>query len=147
MKTLSIFITFLIFLSCSENKPSYNPLSFELRLAESEPDPNLIEMNLKNSNLKFFVQETVFLNNEDIESADVFDLETHPKVMVILTDNGREKFAAFTSENIGKNAAILVDQKLVSAPKIMAGITEGKLIIIGHFSQEEVLKISEGITP
>jgi preprotein translocase subunit SecD len=116
-------------------------------LAESEPNPNLAEINLDKSDLTFYLQDTVFLNNQDIESTDVFDWETHPKVMVTLTDKGRENFASFTAENIGKNAAILVDNKLISAPRINAAIHEGKLIIIGHFSHEDALRIAEGILP
>lgn len=147
MRALIVIFTLIIFLSCSENESNYNLLLFELRLAESEANPNLIEMNMDKTDLKFYVHDSVFIKNIDIKSADVFDWETHPKVMVILTDEGRKKFAAFTQKNIGKNAAILVDNKLVSAPRINAGIHEGKLIIIGHFSHEDALRIAKGILP
>jgi preprotein translocase subunit SecD len=147
MKKTIIFSILVIFLSCSENKTNYDFLSFEIRLTETEPNPNLTKMNLDNSDLIFFVQDSVFLNNMDIKSTEVIDWDTHPKVMVTLTDDGRDKFATYTQENIGKNAAILVNSKLVSAPKIMAGIMEGKLLIVGHFSHEEAVKIAEGILP
>ena len=145
MKTIMIFFMAVIFLSCSENKLKNDLKRFELRLAETEPNPNLIEFKLDKSDLIFHVYDTVFLTNKDIKSAEVIDWDTHPKVLVILNDEGREKFTTFTQENIGKNAAILVDSVLVSAPKIMAGISEGKLIIVGHFTHEEVLKIADGI--
>jgi len=147
MKVLIVFFTLIIFLSCSENKSNNNPLLFELRIAESEANPNLIEMIMDKTDLKFYVHDSVFIKNKDIKSTDVFDWETHPKVMVILTDEGRKKFTVFTQQNIGKNAAILLDNKLVSAPRINAEIPEGKLIIIGHFSHEEALRIAEGILP
>jgi preprotein translocase subunit SecD len=147
MKTLTIFFMVTIFFSCSEERPKNDLLSFELRLVETEQDTQLKEMAIYNSDQKFFVKDSVFLNNKDIKSTEVIDWEKHPKVLVTLNDAGREKFADFTLTNIGKNAAILVDQKLLSAPKIMAGITEGKLIIVGHFSHEEALKIADGILP
>jgi preprotein translocase subunit SecD len=135
----------VILLSCSEKKTENDILSFELRIAKTEPGPNLTKMTLDNSDLIFFVKDSVFLNNQDIKSTEVIDWVTRPKVMVTLSDKGREKFAAFTEENIGKNAAILVNHKLVSAPRINAAIKEGKLIIVGHFSHEDALRISSGI--
>jgi len=147
MKTMIVLFTFTIFLSCSEKRPTNDFLSFELRLAETRPNPDLKEMNLSNSDMNFFVKDAVFLTNNDIESSEVIDWDTHPKVMVILNDAGREKFAVFTEENIGKNAAILVDHKLVSAPRINASITEGKLVIVGFFSHEKALQIATGIVP
>jgi len=147
MKTLSAFFTLFILLSCSENKQTHVPISFELRLAETEPNSNLTEMTMHNSDFKFFVGDSTFLINRNIKSAEVFDRDTHPKVMVTLNDDGRKKFSTFTQQHIGKNAAILVDGKLVSSPKIMAQISEGKLLIVGHFSHEEALKIAKGILP
>jgi preprotein translocase subunit SecD len=146
MKTLSFLLMFFFVLSCSDNKVKYETLSFEVRLAYSEPGSGLTEMTMQKSDLKFYVQDSVFLNNQDISSTDVIDWETHPKVMVRLNDLGREKFKAFTEQNIGKNAAILVGRKLVSAPRINAKIEEGKLIIVGHFTPEEAKKISMAIT-
>jgi preprotein translocase subunit SecD len=147
MKIYYVFMMIVFFLSCSEDKSDHEILSFELRLAETESNSKLPEMILHNSALKFFVDSTVFLDNKDITSAEVIDWETYPKIMVILNDEGRKKFATFTQENIGKNAAILVASKLVSAPKIMAQITEGKLLIVGNFTHEEALKIINGISP
>lgn len=147
MRIILILFTLVVFFSCSENKPTHDFLSFELRLAATKPNPNFKEMNLSNSDLNFFVQDTVFLTNNDIKSTEIIDWETHPKVMVTLNEGGREKFASFTKNNIGKNAAILVDHKLVSAPRINAAIEDGKLIIVGHFSHEEAIKISDSILP
>jgi len=145
MKLMIVFFAFVMLISCSNKVTKNEVLLFEVRLAESEPSLNLVEMTLYNSDLKFFVADSIFLNNNHITSAEIIDWDTHPKVMVTLNDKGREKFAAFTQENIGKNAAIIVDNKLVSVPKINAQIKEGKLIIVGNFTHEEALKIAEGI--
>jgi preprotein translocase subunit SecD len=147
MKPMIVFFAFVLFISCSDNVTKNEVLPFELRLAESNPSSNLVEMTMYNSDLKFFVADSIFLNNDYITSAEVIDWETQPKVMVELNDEGRKIFAAFTEENVGKNAAILVDKKLISAPKINAPITEGKLIIVGLFSHEEALKFAQGILP
>jgi len=145
MKTISIGIMIVFLLSCSDQTPTYEPLSFEIRLAQPEVNSNLQEMQLYNSNLKFYVEDSVYLRNSDIKSTNVIDMTTQPKVFVNLTKEGAGKFANFTDRYIGRNAAILVGGKLVSAPRINAKIEEGKLIIVGYFTPEEAEKISEGI--
>jgi preprotein translocase subunit SecD len=147
VKTLFSLLIFVLILSCSEDRTGYEFLTFEVRLAASEPGSHLKEMILFKSDLKFFVDDSVFLQNKDIASTTVIDKETHPKVLVKLTDNGAKKFADFTQENIGRNAAILVGGKLVSAPRINAKIDGGKLIIIGYFTLVESKKIAYGILP
>jgi preprotein translocase subunit SecD len=145
MKILNVIFTVAIFFSCSDNQFNKEFLAFEIRLAESERYATLKEMPLYKSDQKFFVFDSVFLKNDDITSAEVIDWQTQPKVSIILNDVGRIKFADFTQKNVGKTAAIIVDNKLVSAPKINAPINEGKLLIVGFFSHEEALEIAEGI--
>ena len=100
---------------------------------------------MHNSDLKFYVEDSVFLRNSELKSTEVIDVNTHPKILVTLTEEGTENFADFTEQNIGRNAAILVGGKLVSAPRINAKIDEGKLIIVGNFSLEEAEQIAIGI--
>ena len=145
MKTIIIFLTSVFFISCTENLFNKEFLTFELRLAESDQSSNLTEMVLYKSEQKFFIHDSIFLQNKEIASTEVIDWQTHPKVLITLTDTGREKFTDFTLNNIGKIAAIIVDNKLVSAPRINAQINEGKLIIVGVFNHAEAQSISEGI--
>ena len=145
MKTYFVFLSAIIFFACSDNESQMKFLSFELRLAESKADSGFVIMNLENSDMKFYVGKNVYLQNKDIISAKVIDVDTHPKVFVTLTGEGGSKFAEFTEQNIGKNAAILIDGKLVSAPRINAKIEEDKLIIVGYFTHEEAEKIAQGI--
>jgi len=145
MKLLIMLLSLLLFFSCSENIFDKKFLLFELRLAQSEMYPPVNEMVLYKTDQKFFVSDSIFLNNEDIKSAGVIDWQTHPKVKVLLNEEGRKKFADFTEKHIGKNAAILVGHKLISAPKINASIRGGILLIVGHLDHEEARGIAEGI--
>lgn len=147
MKIKTILFTLIIFISCSKNNFNKEHLSFELRLVGSDNENVLRQMNLYNSDQKFFVDDTVYLDNSDIDTTEVIDWETQPKVKVLLNDDGRQKFTRFTKNNIGKNAAMVVDSRLVSAPRINAEISSGELVIIGHFNHEEALQIAEGIIP
>jgi preprotein translocase subunit SecD len=54
-----------------------------------------------------------------------------------LTSNGREVFAEHTANNVGKFLAIVLDNKLVSAPTISNAITEGTASITGSFTIDE----------
>lgn len=54
-----------------------------------------------------------------------------------LTNDGREIFAEHTSANIGKYLAIVLDNRLISAPVISSAITEGTGTIQGSFTIDE----------
>lgn len=145
MKTFLCIITLAFLMSCSANNNSIQYLSFELRLAETEPNQNLKEMVFYKTDQKFYVHETVYLTNEEIISTDIIDWQTQPKIQVILNEVGRKKFAEFTLKNIGKNAAMIVGNKLMSAPRIQAQITKGMFLIVGFFDHEEAQSIASGI--
>jgi len=147
MKIFISLLSLFIFCSCSENNFNKDTLSFELRLADAQYQSNHRQINLYNSDQKFFVSDSIYLNNSDIASAEILDWESQPKVKVVLKSEGRQKFAVFTKKFIGKNAAIIIDDKLLSAPRINAEINSGELIIIGFFNHEEALRIADGIVP
>ncbi|MDX9849557.1 MAG: protein translocase subunit SecD [Anaerolineaceae bacterium] len=54
-----------------------------------------------------------------------------------LTNNGRDVFAEHTTNNIGKFLAIVLDNKLISAPTISTAIKEGTGTITGSFTVDE----------
>ena len=137
----------LVFLACGTNNFDKDYLTFELRLVESEADLNPEAMALYNSDLRFTVADSLFLTNEDLVTAEVVDKKNQPKVKVILNEEGRQKFADFTLKNIGRNAALIVDGQLVSAPRINAQIDEGILLIVGHIDLAEAESIARGIMP
>ena len=60
-----------------------------------------------------------------------------PAVGFSLTPSAAKKFAEFTQKNIGKPMAIVLDNRVVSAPVIRARISD-KGIITGHFTTQEV---------
>ena len=65
------------------------------------------------------------------------DMYDRPSVGFEFDDRGAEVFAAFTKGNVNNTLAIVVDDKVISAPKLMAPLyREGK--ILGRFSKQEV---------
>lgn len=54
-----------------------------------------------------------------------------------LTPNGSKIFGDYTKNNIGKILAIVLDNKIISAPRINSAITEGSGTIQGQFTYDE----------
>jgi preprotein translocase subunit SecD len=53
-----------------------------------------------------------------------------------LTAEGSTTFANFTSAHVGDVLAIVLDKKVISAPRIDSAITQGSGVITGNFTQE-----------
>ena len=47
------------------------------------------------------------------------------------------KWARMTKENVGRNIAIVLDGKVVTAPNVRQEITQGKCMISGDFNKTE----------
>ena len=60
-----------------------------------------------------------------------------PAVNLSLTNDGRVKFGQVTEKNKGKLLAIILDGKVMSAPRINEPIWGGKAIITGNFTPDE----------
>jgi len=69
------------------------------------------------------------------------DEYNRPSVRFVLTSDGARRFARFTSENIGRNLAIVLDNRVQSAPRIEGRIAdEGS--ITGTFTTQETADLS-----
>ncbi len=58
------------------------------------------------------------------------------QIRLTLTNEGRQKFAKATQENIQKQIGIYLDDQLISAPTVQSAITDGIAIITGNFTAE-----------
>ena len=70
----------------------------------------------------------------------MFDIDQQsgkPAVAFRLNASGSKRFGDITTENVGYQFAIVLDNKVVSAPIIRQPITGGNGIITGSFSVEE----------
>jgi SecD/SecF fusion protein len=87
-------------------------------------------------------QETSLVGKDLIESFVGFDSYGTPSVKLRFTSEGRKKFAKLTQENVGKRLAILLDDKVISAPQIREPILTGEAQITGDFSLDEARALS-----
>lgn len=80
------------------------------------------------------------MTGKDLRVASIAYQQTTnlPYIEFTLTDAGKKVFADFTSKNINKYLAIVIDKKVIMAPIIKSPITEGRGIIEGKFTIDEI---------
>jgi SecD/SecF fusion protein len=84
------------------------------------------------------VQKRVMVEGEDLIDAQAsFDQSGQPDVNFRFNLRGGQRFGQVTSENVGRPFAIVLDGKVISAPRILGPITGGSGQITGNFSVEE----------
>ncbi|MGO9132923.1 MAG: protein translocase subunit SecD [Methylovirgula sp.] len=84
------------------------------------------------------VEKHVMVQGEDLTDAQPgFDSRTQePVVNFRFNIRGGQQFGEVTSENVGRLFAIVLDGKVISAPRILSPITGGSGQISGHFTVE-----------
>jgi preprotein translocase subunit SecD len=114
-------------------------LEFRL-VAEPGADPADVESleDVEQPGKPLPVQKRVMVQGEDLTDAQPgFDPRTQePIVNFRFNIRGGHKFGEVTSENVGKLFAIILDGKVISAPRILSPITGGSGQISGHFTVE-----------
>lgn len=90
------------------------------------------------------VKKDIILDGKHIKSARVGteDLTNRPSVNFTLDVEGTAIFGEFTSANVGKNLAILSDNRIKSNATIQNAITGGQVAITG-FGQEEARNLEK----
>ncbi len=77
------------------------------------------------------------------KSEVVFNPNTgKPEVSIEFDDAGAKMFADITGRNIGKTVAILLDNGMISAPRVNEAIPSGKAVIQGNFTVTEAKQLS-----
>ena len=87
----------------------------------------------------YYVLESapVVTGEELVDAQPDFDQNGRPAVSFRFNPSGARKFGDYTAANIGNPFAIVLDEKVISAPVIQAHIAGGSGIITGDFSVEE----------
>jgi len=87
------------------------------------------------------------ISGNNIERADVvFDPNTNlSKVSVTIDEEGKNKFAEFTKNNIGEILYIVLDENIVSGPSINQEIPNGQAVITGQFTTKETKDLVDSL--
>ena len=110
------------------------------------PDAELLEMQDRSEGEPhhIIVKKRVLLSGENlIDSAATIDHEYNRPVVSFKFDSiGTKRFGDATRQNIGKLFAIVLDNKVISAPSIASAITGGQGQIEGGFTSQEAQELS-----
>jgi len=128
------------------------PAVFQICLVKAGPGPDTAEMAMTHSTKGtnravrevVHVQKTPLLDHTALASAAVRKNAGAglPQIEITFTEKGRKRFADVTHQNIGNRLAIIVEGRLLSAPRILEEISGGKAMISGRFSKEEATELA-----
>jgi len=87
----------------------------------------------------YVLEKKILMTGEFIRDARVRidSQDNRPYVSLSFDSIGADKFAKITRRNVGRNMAIVLDDKVQSAPVIREAITGGEASISGQFTVEE----------
>jgi preprotein translocase subunit SecD len=113
-------------------------LEFRL-VADAGEAPGDFEMLPEQQGGQLPVEKRVMVAGEDLVDAQPgFDQRTgEPDVNFRFNLRGGQRFGQVTSENVGRPFAIVLDNKVISAPRILGPITGGSGQITGNFTVEQ----------
>jgi preprotein translocase subunit SecD len=101
-------------------------------------------LNINGTYYIYVLQPHAALNNSFISQSDLkSDLPNQKHELSITFDrSGQSIWREVTKRNIGKSIAIVLDKKILYAPIVRSEIKEGKCIITGDFSFNELRRIN-----
>ena len=95
---------------------------------------------LENSSYALFLLEEIpKLNNSFVTDASARKNDrASVDVLLSFNEDGAGLWKEMTGKSIGKSIAIVIDDQVYSAPKVNEAIANGKCMISGNFSEQEV---------
>ena len=92
----------------------------------------------------FVLHKRAVLSGETVRDARVqfSSFDNAPYVSISFDSLGEERFASITRNNVGRNLAIVLDDKVRSAPVIREAITGGEAQISGGFNLRDATNLS-----
>ncbi len=89
------------------------------------------------------LEERPLIGGDQLSRADPgFDQSNQPALSFQFKPQAARTFGKFSSENIGRRFAIVLDGKVLTAPVIRSAISDGNGQITGNFTVEEVTKLA-----
>jgi len=147
----AIFVTFLFLISTTlrsfaentEKAPSAPRIGF--RLADNQAFEGSREARIPGNETPIFIESTNRLDETAIAKAAIISTEQgRPAIALFFGEEGKQKLEKLTSENVGKRLAILLDNELVEAPKIVGTIGQ-RAVMHGSFSIQQAVEITHAL--
>ncbi len=105
--------------------------------AELAGPGNILLPSIDEEGVFYVLEDTPVVTGEDlVDARPDFDQNGAPSVGFRFNPTGARKFGDYTAENIGQLFAIVLDDEVISAPRINQHIPGGSGIITGSFTVE-----------
>ena len=116
----------------------------DFRLVTSDSNEFGFEKLISENDEELQVSKRIIMSGENLVDAQprLDNQNNQPSVSFTLDRIGSQKFGRTTNKNIGKRIAIVLDDKVISAPTIREPITGGKGNISGNFSFQEATDLA-----
>ncbi len=102
------------------------------------PFGKIIVPDMYDENTKYLLDKRVVVGGENlVDAKGSFDQTEGHAVSFRFDTEGAQKFGKVTTNNIGKNLAVVLDGVVITAPRINSAITGGSGIITGNFNAQE----------
>jgi len=102
--------------------------------------------NGKSSRMVYIVERAAQMDGKEINDAyPTMDQYGQREIILSFKPAGAARFGEITSNNVGRELAIILDGTLYSAPRINQAITGGNAQITGSFSREDAENISNAL--
>ena len=89
------------------------------------------------------VKRRTIVSGENLtQAAQIFDENGNPAISFTFDTSGARRFGRVTQDNIGKPFAIILDNKVLSAPTIQSAILDGRGRITGNFTVESANQLA-----
>jgi preprotein translocase subunit SecD len=119
----------------------------EIRRAEKEAGPGLVEARVAGSDMKVYLHKDVEVSKNEI--AEAFACPQGGGtwgIAVKFTKEGAQRMSKVSKEHFGKLMAIVINGQVMAAVPITSKITEHALIT-GDFTEEQARKIATALGP
>jgi preprotein translocase subunit SecD len=100
-------------------------------------------LQMADGSAKIAVKRRVMVSGEQlIDAKQSFDQDNHPVVSITFNSAGARRFGRVTQENVNKPFAIILDEKVLSAPNINEPILGGQAQISGNFTVDSANQLA-----
>ena len=104
---------------------------------KNPPPGKMIVNDLVENELYYLVEIRSRVGGENLVDAQPTYEQNRPAVSFRFDPTGARKFGKATSNNVGNRFAIILDDKVITAPVIRSAITGGSGVISGNFTIQE----------
>ncbi|MEM1295544.1 MAG: hypothetical protein AAGH89_09270 [Verrucomicrobiota bacterium] len=113
-----------------------------LEMREVVSDRDRAEIVLFHGKEELFLSEAVGITADDVVKAKALESSNGWQIFVTLGEKGAAKFADITKQALKERLAVIVDEKVVAAPRIQEVITGGELVVTGNFTETEANRLA-----